>query len=155
MKVKLILPVLVGICLTKIALGQVLEVDTLGSNQANHALTRECTIGLDVFKNFPYLLLGNVVPIPTSESARLHNRGIAEIVIRKQATDRRHWVGLLGYSKSEIVDPNDIERRQEIAGWYGKGGAEWTLGQKKGRSKLGIRGTVSYTHLTLPTKRIV
>lgn len=144
MKAKWMFPMLFGICLTKISLGQVIEVDTMPVRQPNPVVRKEFTIGLDIFKNIPYPLFGNNIPIPTSESARLHNRGIAEIILRKQARDKMYWVGLVGISKVEISDPEGIERRQEITGLYGKGGAEWALGQKKGHSKFGIRGMLTY-----------
>jgi len=106
------------------------------------------TIGLDIFKNLPYFLLKNPMPVPTSQSARLRNQGIVELALRKEASRGGYWVGLLGYAQAEITDPENIVRRQQIRGWYAKGGKELILGRNKGHSKLGVRGILTYVRTT-------
>ncbi len=128
-----------------LSFGQSVEVDTISSVRPSFSGQKRFTVGLDVFKNVPFLVFNNDLPLPSSQSARLHNRGIVEVVLGGEISDNFYWNGLAGFIKAEVTDLESIARRQEVVGWYGKGGVEWALGQRKRHSKLGIRGMLTYT----------
>jgi len=133
-----------GICFARNTLGQTTEKDISVSEDSVISQKNNFTVGLDFFKNVPYLFLKNQIPVAISQTARLQNNGIIEVAFRKQADKGAYWVGLLGYTQAVVTDPESIARRQEIRGWYAKGGKEWTVGRRKEHSKIGLKGVVTY-----------
>jgi hypothetical protein len=128
--------------------GQSVEVDTTSGIIPGRPTRYESTIGVDVFKNIPYLLFGNRLPAFDNSAMTLTNRGIVEVLFRQQKRERFYRTVMIGYSQVEIDSPESIERHENVIGFYGKIGNEWTLGQGKGRSKIGLRGMASYCRYT-------
>lgn len=139
-----------SVFLMESASGQATGVD---STSADPAPRIEHTVGIDVFKNIPYLLFGNKMPLNEGRMS-LTNRGIVEVIWRRQRRERVYQTALLGYSWVEIASPKSVERHQIASGFYGKFGKERILGQGKGRSKVGFRAMATYcrytTHLVYP-----
>ncbi len=106
------------------------------------------TFGIDIFKNIPLLLVRNQPIFVAHPSARLQNKGIVEVIFRSGTENRGYWNGMLGFTHAEVTDPERVERRQDMRGWYGKGGYEWVLGGRKARSNFGVRGVATYSRYT-------
>jgi hypothetical protein len=121
-------------------LGQTVEIDTLSGT----SLSNRFTLGVDVFKNVPYMFFANRVPL-YDNSMILTNRGIVEVILRKKKREGLYQTALLGYSQLEAYSPRSVERQQNMQGLYGKLGNEWTLGhRRRGHSTFGLRGLVTY-----------
>ena len=127
--------------------GQAVTVDSVYENRAGNTSEKEHTLGIDAFKNIPYLFFANKVPLDEGRML-LTNRGIVEVMWRRQQGERSYHTALLGYSQVEAVSPKDVERRQNSTGFYGKLGKEWAVGKRKVHSHFGLRAVVSYCRST-------
>jgi hypothetical protein len=74
----------------------------------------------------------------------MFNRGIFEIVARKQTSTNRYLTGLVGYAQSEIQYTEGVEVKDRVSGWYAKVGTEWLVGKVGGRSSIGLSGMATY-----------
>lgn len=145
---RLLIVLILGVVLSPSSFGQTIEVDTLGGWPTGDGFKNTTTIGIDVFKNIPFLLLSGVPLLWDRPSARVHTRGTVELVFRNGNERKGYRTGMVGYARAVVDDPKGIERHQDITGWYGKGGYEWASGGRKARSMFGIRGIATYCRYT-------
>ncbi|GAB2783785.1 hypothetical protein GCM10027275_29790 [Rhabdobacter roseus] len=112
-------------------LGQGTLPDTLSAKP----FRRDASIGLDVFKNIPPLLLG--------KRYYLQEAFIVEAITRHR-THRGHYAQfLVGYTQGAILERLNHIARQELHGWYLKGGTEWDITGQRGYGYFGVAGVVA------------
>lgn len=125
------------------AVGQTVVVDTTSQLAPTTRDVGKYSIGLDIFKNIPYLLIGNQLPRPLYRATTMENQGIVEIMARKQTSANQYLTVLVGFARSEIEYTEKVETRDRVSGWYGKVGKEWVMG-KADRSSIGLSGMATY-----------
>lgn len=123
--------------------GQTIVVDTTSQLAPKISQVGKYSIGVDIFKNIPYLLIGNQLPRPLYRATTMENQGIFEITARKQASAYQYMTVLVGFARSEIKYAEKVETKDRVLGWYGKVGKEWVVG-KSGRSTIGLSGMGTY-----------
>jgi hypothetical protein len=120
---------------------QNLRSDSTANDSTRIPPPKEFSVGIDVFRNIPFLLLGNRAGLIMG--GELHNRLIFEGTFRKKLNSDRSWIGLLGYASGEIYYKNEVQERNQFWGWYGKGGKEWAV-FRGNHTKIGLLGIVTY-----------
>lgn len=119
------------------------EKQFLDFSQDDTASPKEFSIGIDLFKNVPFLLLGDWPGLITEGG--ISDKVVFELAFRKKLDKYHHWVGLLGYAQGSIQYNSGARERSQFFGWYGKGGKESAVFSGN-HAKIGLLAIVTYGH---------
>ncbi|GAB3170241.1 hypothetical protein [Telluribacter humicola] len=124
--------------------GQVTEVDTTSKSTHASQAGSKFSVGLDVFKNIPLWLQGNKAPIFIEDNGTQHDRLILEVALRKKIDEAHHAVALLGYTQLDVIHSRGTQDRNQIKGWYIKGGKERPMYEGGKQAHIGLLGMATF-----------
>lgn len=144
---RVLLLVSMGVILSAFSFGQSTKLDTLAEKQTlappqqGPASRKEFSIGIDLLKNIPFLLLGDWPGLITEGGLR--DKLVFELSFRKKLDKYHNWVGLLGYAQGDIQYNRGFRERSQFFGLYGKGGKEYSVFSEN-HGNVGLLAIITY-----------